>query len=256
VLASSATLFAQSVPVRHPEGTVHGFMVIHTLDKKQIAVGELIQVVRGDRVTTRTTYRFKDGSIDDDIVVFSQRGVFRLISDHQIQKGPSFPHPSDVAVDAATGQVTVHSDDGGKEKVTTEHVDVPPDLANGMILTLLKNLAPGAGETKLSLLTAMPKVRMVKLAISTVGEDPFTAAGAHHKAMHYVVKIKLGGIEGAVAPIVGKQPHDIELWIVGGSAPALMKMDGPTYEGGPVWQIEQVSAVWPASPDAHPVERK
>lgn len=250
MLASTATLAAQSVPVRHPEGTVHGFLVMHTLDGKQIAVGELIQTVRGDRVTARTTYRFKDGSIDDDIVVYSQRGAFRLISDHQIQKGPSFPHPSDVAVDAVTGQVTVHSDDGGKEKVTTEHVDVPPDLANGMILTLLKNLAPGAGETKLSLLAATPKVRMVKLAISTVGEDPFTAAAAHHKAMHYVVKIQLGGIAGAVAPLIGKQPHDIEVWIVGGSAPAFVKMDGPTYEGGPVWQIELTSPVWPASPDA------
>ena len=250
MLASTATLCEQSVPVRHPEGTVHGFLVIHTLDGKQIAVGELIQTVRGDRVTARTTYRFKDGSVDDDIVVYSQHGVFRLISDHQIQKGPSFPHPSDVAVDAITGQVTVHSDEGGKEKVTTEHVDVPPDLANGMILTLLKNLAPSAGETKLSLLAVTPKVRMVKLAISTAGEDPFTVASAHHKAMHYVMKIQLGGIAGAVAPLIGKQPHDIDVWIVGGSAPAFVKMDGPTYEGGPVWQIELVSPVWPASPDA------
>lgn len=239
---------AQSLPVRHPEGTVHGFLVMHSLDGKQIATGELVQSVRGDRVTARTTYRFTDGSLDDDTAVFSQRRVFRLISDHHIQTGPSFPHPSDVFINAGTGQVTVRSDEGGKEKTTTDHVDVPPDLADGMILTLLKNLPPNAGETKLSLLVATPKLRMVKLAITPVGEEPFTTAGARHKAMHYQVKFELGGIAGVVAPIVGKQPHDTQVWIVRGVAPSFVKSEGPIYEGGPVWRIELTSAAWPANP--------
>jgi len=34
------------------------------------------------------------GSVDDETATFSQEHDFRLIiSDHHIQKGPSFPHP-------------------------------------------------------------------------------------------------------------------------------------------------------------------
>jgi len=48
-------------------------------------------------VSCRTIFTFKDGSVDDETTVFSQRHTFRLISYHHIQKGPSFPHPMDLA---------------------------------------------------------------------------------------------------------------------------------------------------------------
>ena len=36
------------------------------------------------------------GSVDDETATFSQEHDFRLIiSDHHIQKGPSFPHPTE-----------------------------------------------------------------------------------------------------------------------------------------------------------------
>ena len=73
--------------------------------------------------------------------MFSQRQNFRLISNHLVQKGPTFPQPLDLRIDCATGQVTVrYTDDHGKEKVESERMKLPPDLANGMTLTLLKNV--------------------------------------------------------------------------------------------------------------------
>ena len=69
---------------------------------------------------SRLVFRFKDGSIDDESVVFSQQHDFRLITDHHVQKGPSFPNPTDVSINASTGQVTVRYTDKGKEKVETE----------------------------------------------------------------------------------------------------------------------------------------
>jgi hypothetical protein len=36
----------------------------------------------------------------------------------------------------------------GKEKVNTEHPDISEDDANGMILTLLKNMSSSTSETK------------------------------------------------------------------------------------------------------------
>ena len=42
--------------------------------------------------------RFHHGDFDDETTVYSQRHTFQLISDHRIQKGLSFPHPTDVLI--------------------------------------------------------------------------------------------------------------------------------------------------------------
>src|ERR1019366_1238566 len=57
----------------------------------------------------------------------------------------------------------------GKEQVKTEHMKLPPDLANGMIFTLLKNIAPESGEAKASMVVTTPKPRLVKQGISAQG---------------------------------------------------------------------------------------
>jgi hypothetical protein len=41
-----------------------------------------------------------------------------------------------------------YADDDGKEKIVNPHLELPPDLANGMIFTLLKNLRPEELPTK------------------------------------------------------------------------------------------------------------
>ncbi|MCU1310394.1 MAG: hypothetical protein JWO20_1519 [Candidatus Angelobacter sp.] len=231
--------------MRHAEGTVHGFLVLRTKEGRKVAVGDQFQVIRGDKVTSRLLFRFKDGSVDDETAVFSQRGKFQLITDHHIQKGPSFPHPMDLSIDVRRGQVTVRATGkDGKEEVTTEHMDLPPDLANGLVLSIMKNIQPDTPETKLSMVVATPKPRLVKLAISPRGEDPFSLAGSPRKALRYVVKIELGGITGLVAPLIGKEPPDIQVWIIGGEAPAFVREEGPLYEGGPIWNIQLTSPVW------------
>lgn len=100
----------------HKQGTIRGFLVLRSMEGKTLASGDLIQVVRGDRLISSLIFHFKDGSIDDETTVFSQHREFRLLSDHHVQKGPSFPHPMDVLIDASSGQVTVRSSDGGNEK--------------------------------------------------------------------------------------------------------------------------------------------
>ena len=242
---------AELIPVRHKEGTVHGFLVLRSEEGRELAVGDLFQIIRGNQVTSRLLFRFKDGSVDDETTVFSQRGNFQLITDHHIQKGPSFPHPMDLSIDVRSGQVTVRTPGkDGKEEVTTEHVDMPPDLANGMILSLAKNILPSAPETKVPMIVASPKPRLVTLAISPHGKDPFSLAGSSRKAMRYVIKIELGGVAGKIAPLIGKQPHDIQIWIIGGEAPAFVKEVGPLYQGGPDWSIQLTSPVWPRKSDS------
>jgi hypothetical protein len=247
VLQSGAP--AEPIPVRHMEGTVHGFLVLRSTEGRVLAVGDLFQVVRRDRVTSRLLFRFKDGSVDDETAVFSQRANFQLITDHHIQKGPSFPQPMDLSIDVPSGQITVRSTGkDGKEEVKSEHMDLPPDLANGLILVIAKNIQPETAETKVSMVVASPKPRLVKIAISPHGEEPFSLAGSHRKAMHFVLKIELGGVAGIVAPLIGKAPPQIQIWIIGGIAPAFVREEGPLYQGGPIWTIQLTSPVWPDLP--------
>ncbi len=244
VLSGVATS-GSAVAVRYKEGLVHGFLVLSTLDGVAIAAGDMTQVARGDQVTNQLAFRFKDGSRQEETTVFSQRGTFRLISYHMVQKGPAFKNPSDLSVTCATGQVTVrYTDDDGKEKVANEHMALPADLANGLIPTLLKNMRAGT-PIEVPMVVAAPKPRLVKIVVNAQGTEPFSLAGFSREAVHYVAKVELGGVAGVVAPMVGKQPPDSQIWILGGEAPVFVKSETPSYMGGPMWRIELVSPVWP-----------
>jgi hypothetical protein len=230
-------LSAEPIHVRYPEGTTHGFLALRTLEGKLLASGELTEVLHGNQVVSRLVFRFKDGSVDDDTAIFSQSGTFRLISDHHIQKGPSFPHPTNVLINAATGQVTVRYQDKGREKVETEHLDLPPDLANGILLNLLKNISPNTKETKVSYVGGAPKPRVVHLSITADGEETFSVAGARHKATLFRVKVQ-------IAPLIGKQPADTKVWVVHEGAPAFVRADEALYVGGPIWSIQMTGPEW------------
>jgi hypothetical protein len=242
---------AERIPVRYKQGTIHGFLEMRSDDGHVLASGDSVQVAHGDQVTTHTTFTFKDGSTDDETTVFSQRGAFRLISDHHVQKGPFFPHPMDLLVDARSGQVTVRTTGkDGKEEVKTDHLNMPADLANGMVPLIIANLPSGATQTTVPMVVTTPKPRLIKLVISPLGEETFSIGGSPHKSIHYEIKIEIGGIAGVVAPLVGKAPPNIEVWIVGGQAPTFLREKGPTYEDGPIMTIQQTSAVWPDAPKA------
>ena len=247
-LAFHLCALGDPVPVHYPEGTVHGFLSMTDSDGKVLASGDLIQVLRGDRVTSHLVYRFKDGSVDDETAIFTQRGNFKLMSDHHIQKGPFFPHPLDVLIDAAHGQVTVKSvNKDGVEEVNTTHMSLPSDIYNGLVGSIVKNVQPAASVTRVSMLVFTPKPRLVKLAISPFDEDSFTVAGVERKARKYQVKIELGGLAGVVAPLVGKAPPEINLWVVSGEVPVVVRDEAPLSDGTPIVNVWLASPVWPKS---------
>jgi hypothetical protein len=249
-LLTTATVSGEPVAVRYAEGLVHGFLTLRTLDGTQIASGDLIQVARANRVTSRLTFHFKDGSLHDETAVFSQRGQFHLLTDHLVQKGPTFPQPLDMTIDTTSGKVTVrYTDEDGSPREETKEEPLPPDLANGMIQILLKNVTARSAPKAFSFMAATPKPRLVKLTIVPSGEQPFTAGGRRQSATEYVLKVDLGGVTGLVASLVGKQPPDSRVWIAGGDAPAFVKAEQPLYAGGPVWRIELAAPSWPESSD-------
>jgi hypothetical protein len=199
-------------------------------------------------VTSRLVFRFRDGSLHDETVVFSQSGSFRLIRDHLVQKGPAFERAVDLSIDAGSGQVTVrYADKDGKEKTASQRLDLPADLANGLIFTLLKNIRPETPRTTFSMVAATPKPRLVKLIVTPAGQEPFAIGGSPRKAVKYVVRVEIGGLAGFAASLLGKKPPDSHVWILGGEAPAFVKSEGPLSMGGPLWRIELASPAWEVS---------
>jgi hypothetical protein len=246
LLLLTGPLNAEQVPVRHAEGRIHGFLVLRDLQDNILASGELFQLVSGVRVTNELALHFKDGSTHQETTVFSQRRTFQLVTYHLVQKGKAFKRATDMSLNAATGQVTVrYTDDDGKEKTITDRLKLPADVSNGFVTTLLSDIDPKTPKTVVSMVVSTPKPRLVKLEISPTAEESFSIGGAARKAMRYVIKIDIGGISGVIAPIVGKQPPDTQVWVVGGKAPGFVRSEGPMYEGGPIWRIELASPVWP-----------
>jgi hypothetical protein len=244
-------LRAEPVAVRHTEGLVRGFLTLRTLEGTLVADGDLIQRARGSRVTTRLVYHFKDGSTHDETAIYTQGRQFKLVSDHLVQKGPTFPQPLDMSIDALTGNVTVrYTDKRGQQKTESEHLDLPADLANGLILTLMKNVRADALPRAFSYVAATPKPQLVKLVPATVGEDPFSTGSSGRRATHYTLKVDIGGVKGLLAELLGKQPPDSHIWILGGEAPAFVKSEQFLYLGGPILRTELTNPVWPRASEA------
>jgi hypothetical protein len=246
VACHAASPMARPVAVRQLEGEVRGFLALSTLEGAIIADGDSVQVTHGSEVTNRLTLRFKDGSLQEETVTFTQNGHFHLLTDHMVQKGPVFKQPVDLAIDGSTGVATVVYQDGhGNSKTETSRMELPPDLANGMVSIVLKNLAPGTQSATASMIVASPKPLLIKLDITAAGDDWFSAGATRHKAERYRVRVDIGGVRGVMAHLLGKQPLDTLVWVLGGDCPTYLKSEGQNFAGGPVWRMELVSPSWP-----------
>lgn len=231
-------LVADPIPVHRLEGTASGFLVIRDSGGDAIAYGTLKQVAKpGDPVLTDDVqFQFKDGSYYRDITKFKQHGTFRLVSDHEIQKGPSFKQQSESWIVANSGKITIRDLDKGKE--TTKQMALPSDVSNGLLFILVKNMDASAAETTVSMVAASDKPRVVKLIFTPAEEKTVKVGSLEFKAQHYVMKVKIEGVAGKVAPLVGKQPPDSHFWILKSESPTFIEFEGPLSADSPVWRIE------------------
>ena len=238
LLSASPWGYADPVLVRFAQGSSHGYLALRTLEGKLVATGEEVQSIHGDHIVSRLTFHFRDGSIDDDTTVFTQRRVFKLISDHHVQRGPTFPKPIDFLIDGVTGQVTARTTDG---KVVEKHFDLPDDTSNGLPPNLLLCILPSVSETTISYIVPSEKPRLIHLSIKPTGDAFFTVGSLRRKATDYTIHVELGGVAGMVAPVIGKEPPDYHIWVQSGAPPAFIREEGPIYEGGPIWRMEVIT---------------
>src|SRR5258708_27457832 len=124
------------------------------MDDKILAAGDMIKTPGANRVTSVLSLHFKDGSLYQETTVFSQRRTFQLLTYKQVQKGPSFKTPETLSLDTSTGKVNIqYTDKDGSAKTIDDALKLPPDLANGILPTLLTQIDPKV-ETTLSMLVS------------------------------------------------------------------------------------------------------
>ena len=253
VAAVSPDAAAGPVAVRYTEGVTHGFLTLRSPAGDLLADGDLLQVVRSEGVDSRLVFRFKDGSLYDETVVFTQSKVFTMTSYRLVQRGPSFPDAMEIAVTRegnGKGRYKVTSRRAGSEAETvTGELDLPPDVYNGMFIMMLKNLPKGAVET-VHVLAFTPKPTLIRVELTPQGGETVLAGDRRVPATHFVLKPKLGLVRGAAAALFGKTPPDYHCWIATGDLPAFVAIDGPLYNGGPIWRFETTSPRGPERPAA------
>lgn len=236
---------AAPVRVRLAEGNARGFLVLRSQEAEAIATGELQQKPVGATIESRLILHFKDGSLRDELAVFSQKGAFRLERYRLVQRGPSFP-TMEVSFNRTTGRyeavTQLKKDD--EEKRAAGTLEMPDDLYNGLALVLLKNMGTQS-EAVVQTAVFTPKPRLVKTVLRREDEEQVTIAGEAKQALRYVVKLELGGLTGVVAPLIGKKPPDLRYWFVAGDIPAFARFEGAMFLNGPVWRLEATLPRWP-----------
>jgi hypothetical protein len=242
VILSLAVCLASADPVavRYPESLAQGVLVVRAPNGNVIANGELIQAPLRENMQSQLIIRFKDGSLYDETVIFSQHKVFRVLTYKLVQKGPSFPDAMEVWIDRASGRYRARVGDdtaGGT-------LDLPEDLYNGMAGTLLRNLPAGTAATG-HMYAFTPKARLMRTALRPEGEDRYFAGETAHTAVRYIETMDLVGVTGLVATVLGKDPPDVRFWISTGPAPSFLKFEGPMFVKGPRWRIELAAPRWP-----------
>jgi hypothetical protein len=227
---------ADPIEVKYTEGVTRGFPVLRSLGGEKLAQGELSQIPRGgDVVESRLIFRFNDGSLHDERVVFSQRGVFTMLSYRLVQQGPSFPETLEATIDRASGRYDVRyrADEDSPEETARGEFALPLNVYNGLLSTIMKNL-PVGGSTVVQILAFTPKPRLVKMLLAPAAEDPMKVNDAAVIATRFLMRPQLG----LFASLLVTDIPDMKCWIAGGDAPAFLRFEGPLYFMGPVWRID------------------
>jgi hypothetical protein len=236
---------AGPIAVRFPEGIAHGFLLVRSPAGEIIGQGEMTQVVKeGGLVDSHLVFTFKDGSLHDEKVTFSQQGVFTMLRYHLVQRGLSFPDLIEVSIDRRTAEYKVRSKTGeeGKQEVLAGAFTLPDDVYNGIFVTMLLNLPKGASET-VNFLAFTPAPEVIKLELLLMGEHPVRIGDQMRKAVQYVFKPDVGIIRELLGKATGRLPAHFhyDCWILADEVPSFVQFEGPLQLMGPIVRIELVS---------------
>ena len=235
---------AAPIPVRFVEGATHGYLILRDERGDRLADGEMIQKTHGELVDGQLVFRFKDGSLHDERVSFTQKQVFTLQSYKLLQRGPSFPTEIDLAMERKTGEYRLQSSrNGSADEPLAGRIDLPDDVSNGMVMTLLRNLTPGHGET-VHFIAFSPDPKVIELKLVPTTKTSIRIGDAAKQVTRYALEPQLGSLTMFFGKLLGKLPNAFHyhFWLLTEDVPAFGGFEGPLYLNGPTWRIEQTTA--------------
>ena len=227
--------------MRFTEGVSHGFLVLPNEAGDVVARGELVQAPRGARVENRLTFRFKDGSLWEETLTFTQQKVFRLMTYRHLQRGPSFPTTTDVSFDRDNGRYRAKVG----EESTARRQRRPARGPSQRPQQHAHEEPAGGRQGDRTPPRLHPEAADARHRDPRRSEDRYFVGDAPRTATRFVLKIEVRGVPKLVASILGKDPPEVRYWIASGTAPAFVKFEGPLFLKGPRWRIELSAPRWP-----------
>ncbi len=236
LVAFAPTAIADPVVVRLTESAFRGSPVVRTPSGEHLADGDFVQTVDGDVVDSRLTLRFVDGSLHDEQSVFSQRGALQLLRHRLLQTGPSFPLNVRASLDRDGERYDVRYRDAGEARWrrTSGRFALPPDVYNGMVPTLVRQL-PSAAGGHFHVIAFTPHPRLVQVRVTSVRDDQVVTRGRLVSATRFQLKPEVGGL----ASLFAADLPPVLCWVTRGETPRFAGFQGPLYYTGPVWRIEE-----------------
>jgi hypothetical protein len=234
---------AAPVAVRFIEGVTRGFLLVSGVDGTPLGQGDIRQIAHPAHVESRMILRLHDGSIHDETVTFTQNKVFKLGRFKLVQKGPSFPEPAEISLDAVTGEYVVNAypGDADREKVYRGTLEVPSDTYNGMIVTVLRNLPPGAGAS-VHYIAFTPRPYVIGLDLRPQSAEKVRVGAESRAVTRYALVARMGFLLRLGASILGKTPGPQQCWILADPVPAFVSCEAAFASvAGPHWRISLAS---------------
>jgi len=141
----------------------------------------------------------------------------------------------DAKVDRETGRYEVRykGDEDSPEETLKGQIDLPSDVYNGLLSTLMKNM-PAGNPATVQIVAFTPKPRFVKMLLKPAAEDLMQVNDVAVATTRFVVRPQLG----LFASLLIADIPDVKCWIAGGEAPAFLRFEGPLYFMGPIWRID------------------
>src|SRR5438093_13201213 len=84
-------LAAAPVQVRFVQGSMHGFLVLHTANGPLLASGDLLQVSRRGEIESRMPFRFEDASVFDARDTLTHERPSTMQYSRLVARGPASP---------------------------------------------------------------------------------------------------------------------------------------------------------------------
>lgn len=235
---------AAAIPVHYAEGTVHGFLELTTESGELLAHGDLLQVAKDRGISSRMVFHFGKASMFEETVTYTQHEVFTMVTYHLVQSGPAFEDDLDASLTRSGSYVIkTKSHKDGKERLLTGTMKLPPDVYNGMVITIAKNVSV-KNTTTVHIVAFTPDPHIIKLELEPSGTQRVLIGQHAETAENFTLKPKLEGFLLLGAKVTGKVPPDSHVWIIEDDVPAFVRSEGPLYSG-PVRRIALASPGWP-----------